>query len=472
MRILKQGGLKGGMLLLLGVGPLAGCSQVPAYTPLKSEVSASQFSNLGPWAPAGTAQNLSPTQWWRVFEDETLNQYEAQLNAQSLQLASLVARYDQAVLLTHQAKAQQLPSVFANASASRSKDPRTAELTSLGVGASFSYELDLWGRIRANVANAAANQQAQEADLVAARLGLQAKLAETYVALRGADAQLELLQQTEGAYQKALHLTKARFSAGAAAEIDLNRAQNQLATTRASLEQLRSSRSLYAHALAVLMGQSPIGFEVASLSPPIKVPVVPVSTPAELLQRRPDIAALERRVFAANSRIGVAKAAFFPTVSLSANGGHQDYETVSGAYWALGPASVSLPVFDGGQRQSGLGLARLDFEQAALAYKQGVLVAFQDVEDQLVLANRLALAHGHQKDAVVAAERANQLSLVQYKEGAASYLEVVSAQTAELEAKRSALTLQTSRLLAAIDLIRALGGGWDGTLSSPSPKKS
>ncbi|MFT4077441.1 MAG: efflux transporter outer membrane subunit [Asticcacaulis sp.] len=442
---------------------LAACSMAPAYqVPVTPEAPA-VYSETGPWTPAAPADDAARGTWWQVFNDATLNDLEGRIEGHNLQLAAALARYDQAVALTGQAQAGLLPSLNLTAWQSRTRDPRNGDLNNYLAGATASYEIDLWGRIRNTVAANRANAEASAADVATLRLSLQAKLAETYMSLRGADAQIALLHQSVEAYQKALDLTTDRFKGGAAGEIDVGRARTQLGTTQSQLEQLGASRALLEHAIAVLLGEQPSSFHLDAVSDAITVPQIPVDAPSGLLQRRPDIAAAERRVYAANAGIGVARAARFPSLTLAAGGGNEEYVGQTGPYWAIGPVAASLPVFDGGARKAGVASARAQFEQAADTYRLTVLTAFQDVEDQLALNNRLAVAADRQDEAVTAATRTNQLALIQYKEGAASYLDVVTAQTSELDARRTALTLRTTRLLAGIDLIRALGGGWQAS---------
>ncbi len=443
---------------------LAACSMAPAYQVPVTPAAPATFTETGPWTPAAPADEATRGPWWQVFNDTPLNDLEGRIEAGNLQLAGALARYDQAVALTSQAQAGLLPSLSLNASQSRTRDPRNGELNNYTAGASASYEIDLWGRVRNTVAANRANAEASAADVATLRLSMEAKLAETFVSLRGADAQIALLQQTVDAYQKALDLTTDRFKGGAAGEIDVGRARTQLGTTQSQLEQLGASRALLEHAIAVLVGEQPSGFHLATASNAIAVPRIPVDAPSSLLQRRPDIAAAERRLYAANAGIGVAQAARFPSLTLAAGGGNEEYVGSTGPYWAIGPIAANLPIFDGGARRAGVDVARAQFEQAAASYRLTVLTAFQDVEDQLALSNRLAVAADRQEEAVTAATRTNQLALIQYKEGAASYLDVVTAQTAELDSRRAALSLRTARLLASIDLVRALGGGWQ-----PSP---
>jgi len=448
-------------LILLPVAALlSACSMAPAYQVPATPAPAEAYSGTGDWTSAAPADDAARGPWWQVFDDATLNGLEDRIETGNLQLASALARYDQATAMSRQAQAGLLPSLSLTGSQSRTRDPRNGDLNNYVAGATAAYELDMWGRVRNSIAANRASAEASAADLASVRLSVQAKLAETYLNLRGADAQIALLQQSVEAYQKALDLTNNRFHGGASSEIDVGRARTQLGTVQAQLEQAVGARALLEHAIAVLVGEQPSAFTLATATDETVIPHIPADAPASLLQRRPDIAAAERRVYAANAGIGVAQAARFPSLTLAAAGGNEEYVGQTGPYWAIGPVTANLPIFDGGARKAGVGVARAEFEQASAAYRQSVLMAFQDVEDQLTLNNQLAMAADHQDDAVTAATRTNQLALIQYKEGAASYLDVVTAQTAELDARRAALNLQTTRLIAAVDLIRALGGGW------------
>ena len=447
-------------VLLLGTSALGACSLTPAYTVPATPPAAEAYHETGAWTPAAPADTASRGAWWSTFADPALDTLEQQVETGNAQLATAVARYDEAGALARQAESGLFPTLGLTGSASKTDDPRNGRLNNNSLGLGASYEVDLWGRVRALAAAGKAEAQASAADLAGVRLSLQARLAETYFDLRGADAQIALLQQTNDAYQKAFDLTNDRYKGGASGAADVSRAKTQLGTTQAQLEQARASRALYEHALAVLVGQSASTFRVDAVTTQLDVPQIPVDAPSQLLQRRPDVAAAERRVFEANAGIGVAKAAFFPDITLSAIGGNEEYVGATGPYWAIGPAAFSLPIFDGGARSAKLTQARAEFDAASGQYRQTVLTAFQDVEDQLALANHLATAAAHEDDAVTAAIETNRLSLIQYREGAASYLDVVTAQTAELQARSAALDIHTRRLLAGVDLIRALGGGW------------
>lgn len=459
-------GLAGAALLL------AGCSFAPAYAPPAVETPAA-FKEAGPVTPAADGA-ATRRDWWTVYGDAELDGLEADLAKANTSLASAVARYDQARALAAQAGVGLIPEVDATGAVQANRQSRNKPLRSGGagpdrydndqLGLAVNYELDLWGRIRNLAAAGKAQAQASAADLRGVELSLQAQLADDYMALRGADAQLRLLQDTVAAYSRAYDLTRTRHQGGAASGLDEDRAETQLRTARAQIPEVKAQRALYEHAIAVLVGRPASSFSIPVADAGPAPPKTPVTAPSALLQRRPDVAAAERRAAAANAQIGVAKAAYFPTITLGLAGGFQDAGGVNllqapNSYWTLGPSFVG-PLFDAGRRRAQARYAEAQFAQAAADYRQTVLAAFQNVEDQLALNNQLADEAGEQALAVTAAQKTQDLALTRYQLGAADFLEVVTAQTAALQLEQSALTVQTRRLQASVDLVRALGGGW------------
>jgi outer membrane protein, multidrug efflux system len=451
---------------------LCSCDMAPHYQVPATPAAPTAYKETGAWSPAAPGDEADRSAWWRVVSDRDLDDLEHQLLASSPDLATAVARYDLARALSRRAGAALLPQIDGQAGAIKERTVSTAsgnhyDYHDYTLGGEASYEADIWGRVR-NLAKAGrAEAQASRADVAATTLSLQAELADTYLQLRGLDAQIALLRETIEAYSAAQDLTQKLFLGGAASELDLGRARTQLGSAQSELEQRIADRALLEHAIAALVGRQASSFALAPSSVLAAPPRIPLTAPSLLLQRRPDVAAAERRVAAANARIGVARAAFYPNITLGASGG---FETTANALvgagtgvWALGPASALLPIFDGGRRKADVAAARAEFAEAAAAYRRTTLNAFRDVEDQLALVNRLSSAASHQRDAVEAAARTNQLAGIQYQEGAVDYLQVVSAQTAELQARQVALQIQSHRLMASIDLVRSLGGGWQNS---------
>jgi NodT family efflux transporter outer membrane factor (OMF) lipoprotein len=451
---------------------LTGCSLAPPYSPPVMTVPQA-YKESGPWTPASPADAAPRGRWWTVYGDETLNGLEEKIEAGNPNLALALARYDEARANLAMARASLVPELDVGGSALANKQSANRPLRAGGknyyqndtIGATLSYEFDLWGRVRNMVAAGKADAQASAADVASTRLSLEAQLADAYLNLRGLDAQSALLDQTTGAYARALNLTQVLHSGGAVAGLDVGRAQTQLGTTQAQQTEIKAQRALYEHAIAALVGEPASVFSIAPDAKLPPAPRTPVSAPSVLLQRRPDIAAAERRTAAANAQIGVARAALFPSLTLSATGGFQNAGganllSAANSWWAIGP-SLAMALFDGGRRKAVVRASRDQFDEAAATYRATVLTAFQQVEDNLALSNRLADEAGQQMTAVTAAEKTEALSLVQYKMGAVTYLEVVIAQTADLQAQQTELSIETRRLLASVDLVRALGGGWN-----------
>ncbi len=441
---------------------LAGCDLAPPYVTPPSVTPTAAYRETGPWTPAEPADAASRGRWWTVVADADLDRLEDRIEQASPRLVAALARYEQASALANRARANLYPSLGVGGDVEHSNYPQIPN-HDLSLGGVAGYELDLWGRVRNQVGAARLEAEASAADTASIRLSLQAELAEDYLSLRGYDARIDVLRQTDAAYTAALKLTQRRFDGGASSEIDVGRAKTQLADVQAQYEQAGASRALLEHAIGILVGESPSTFTLPAESALVDPPHVPLDAPSVLLERRPDIAAAERRVAEANARIGVARAAYYPSISLNAAAGLETLGAVSAesaGYWALGPLAVSLPVFDGGRRKANLALSRAAFDEAAADYRQTVLDAFRQVEDELALANRLARAEAKQQDAVSAAVETDRLANRRYMEGAADYLEVVTAQTAELQARQTDIQIRTQRLIASIDLVRALGGAW------------
>lgn len=451
---------------------LAGCAVGPAYKVPAIETPAGFKESQGPdgiWLPAAPADALERGPWWTLFNDPVLNELAGQVNVSNQNVAAAVAAYDQARALVAVQRAQMFPTVGLNLGADRSGGRGAAAGTrssyQLGIGA--SWEPDLFGRLRLGADSAGAAAQASAADLAAVRLASQGELAVAYIALRQIDAQRALLAQTLQGYERSLQIAQNRYDAGIAPRTDVLQAQTQLANTRAELLTLQRQRAQTEHAIAVLVGKAPANFSLAAQAQwQPTVPAVPVSVPSTLLQRRPDIAARERRVAQANAQIGIAQTAYYPSIGLNASLGTggpsiSDLFSASTLVWAVG-ASLAQTLFSAGARGAQVDSARAGLEAAAAQYRQTVLTAFQDVEDQLVAARVLQQQQALREEAARAADLVEQQQLNRYRAGQVSFTEVVSAQASAQSARRALVQLQADRQTAAVALIQAMGGGWQG----------
>ena len=457
---------------------LSGCSLVPTLKMPDVPV-ADSYRESAPWTPANPSDSLQRDAWWLVYGDDELNALQKRLVDNSPDLTAAFARYEQVKAVGDQINSGLFPTLVGSGNAQRIRQAESRPLRVLGptspdtygsytLNIALDYEFDLWGRIRNQVASGAASTQAAQADLESARLTLQAQLADTYIALRGLDREIALLNDTAAAYAKAHDLITARRDGGIASGLDVARAQTQVETTRSQAKQALAQRALLEHAIATLIGASPSSFVIQPRAIDIVLPQIPVGVPSTLLQRRPDIAAAQRRIAAANASIGVARAAFFPAVTLSALVGYQssdlgNFINAPNTFWAIGP-SLFLSLFDAGKRKAELARTQAVLDEAGARYRSVVLSAFQQVEDNLALLNHYRTAADSERSAMEAAQRALEFATTRYREGAVNYLEVVSAQTATLQTRRSALDLETRQRRASVQLIRALGGGWSATM--------
>ncbi len=454
---------------------LAGCSVAPIYQ--RPDVSIPAGYKEAPveggatWLPAAPADAIDRGDWWRRFDDPELSRLATQVDAANQTLAAAVASYRQAQALVREARASYFPGVSLGVGAQRSgggsSSTSSSRRTSFDASLGADWAPDFWGRVGSSVAAARAGEEASAADLAAARLSAQGEMAIDYFSLREADDEAALLTRTIEGYERALEITTNRYAAGVVAKTDVLQAQTQLATTRSSLALVRANRARYEHAIAVLAGQAPGNFSVAPATWKPVVPAIPLGVPSALLQRRPDIAAAERQVAAANAQIGIERAAYFPSLTLSASlgsGGSRigDLFRVSNALWSVG-ASVAQTVFDAGAISARVSAAQASRDAAAARYRQTVLVAFQGVEDQLANAR----AQGEQaellRQASDAADQTEQQILNRYRAGQLGYTDVVTAQASALAARRALVQVAVSRQITAIALIQALGGGWDAS---------
>ncbi len=459
-------------------GALAGCALGPDYVRPGAPVSASYkeapAAGGALWLPAAPADTLDRGDWWRLFDDPELNRLAAEVDAANPTVAAAVASYRQAEALVREARAAFFPALSLSANARRSGGGGGGGSRASGASASgnaFSVSLDgdwapdFWGRVGRSVESARAGEQASAADLAAARLSAQGAMAIDYFALREADFEAELLARTIEGYERALQITQNRYAAGVVAKTDVLQAETQLATTRSSLATVRADRERFEHAIAVLTGKAPGDVSIAVRPWNAVVPAVPIGVPSDLLQRRPDIAAAERQVAAANAQIGIERAAYFPSLTLGASLGNAssrvaDLFKVSNALWSVG-VSLAQTVFDAGATTARVAGAEASRDAAVARYRQTVLAAFQGVEDQLSNARAQAEQAELLKRASDAADQIEQQILNRYRAGQLSYTEVVTAQASALSARRALVQTAVNRQVTAITLIQALGGGWD-----------
>lgn len=458
---------------LLCASILAACSEAPVYTKPALAIPAAYKGDAAIWQPAQPADDLSRGEWWKSYNDPELNQLVLRLDAANADLAIAMAHFDQATAYAAQARSDLFPTLSAGAYTTRNRQSDRRALRSAtqpsvygdnSVGLLSNYEVDLWGRVRNLVQAGEAGAQAAAADLESVRLSLRAELANDYFALRTLDEQNSLLSSQESAYAKALQLTENRYAGGIDSALDVSRAKVQLDNAKAKHSEIKASRALYEHAIATLVGEPASGFNLPPVDSKIGIPAIPVGVPAALLERRPDIAAAERRLAAANADVGVAKAAFFPRVTLAAAAGYEStiqpgLLSAPNLFWSIGPNAL-FTIFDAGRRQAVVAQAEGSFKVAGAQYRATVLRAFQEVEDNLSLLSNLTIESQAIDDAVHDTGRTLNIAMNRYREGTASYLEVVTAQTAAQRAQLDELDLRRKRLQASVNLIRALGGGW------------
>ncbi|MGV7209857.1 efflux transporter outer membrane subunit [Oxalobacteraceae bacterium A2-2] len=465
-------------LIALGASLAAGCAVTPEYqvpsTPqaaaYKETVGAAEKAAAG-WAPAAPADTLERGPWWTLFGDATLNQLMEGIEVSNQNVAAAVANYAQARALVAEQRASLFPSVTLDGSATRSGgggDTRTANAYRAAIGA--SWEPDVWGKLRASTSGAEASAQASAADLAAARLSAQGELATNYFNLRLADATKAMLDATVEGYERVLKITQNRFDAGIAAKSDVLQAQTQLASARIDQVTQQRSRAVLEHAIAVLLGKSASDFSLPPAPWKVVVPDVPAGIPSTLLQRRPDIAAAERRVAYANQQIGVARSAYFPSLSLSGSYGYSAAQTgglfnASNNLWSLG-LSAAQTLFDAGAIKARVEAAQASRDAAIASYRQTVLNAFADVEDQLAATRALIQQQDLRRAASEAADQVEVQMLNRYRAGQVSYSDVVTAQTTALTARRALVQAQADRQTTAIALIQSLGGGWHAGIAS------
>ena len=459
---------------ILVLALVSSCAVGPDYRRPEVEVSDAYKEAVG-WKVAEPRDEASRGTWWEAFGDPQLNALIESIDISNQNVRLAEAQFRQAQALVAQSRAALFPTLDANASIVRSRSPNgviggtTAGriITTRSVGLTSSWEFDLWGRLHRALESSAAGAQASAADLEAARLSAQAELASNYFQLRVLDAQKQLLDDTAAAFQKSLDLTRNRYTAGVAAKVDVVQAETQLKSTQAQAVDTGVQRAQFEHAIAVLIGKPPSEFSIAPAPLTMAMPRIPLGLPSELLERRPDVSAAERRAAAANAQIGVAKAAYFPSLTLSASGGYRSGEAASlfampSQFWSIGPA-IAQSIFDAGLRRARTEQAIAAYDGTVAQYRQTVLAGFQEVEDNLAALRILEEEAKVQEEAVRAARDTVTLTLNQYKAGTVSYLNVAVVQTAQLNNERTAVSILGRRLVAAATLVKALGGGWDAS---------
>ena len=451
-----------------------GCVVGPKYHPPAVQAPPA-YKELGDWKPAQpNDQNLGGS-WWTIFQDPQLDALEQQIAVGNQNLKAAEAQYRQARAVLRYYRADYYPTVTAGLSATRTRNsanrpPPNAIFNGITYNDfvlpfDVSYQADVWGRVRRNVESYREQAQASAADLATVNLSMHADLAVDYFQSRSLDAQEQLLNSTAKQYEQALELTESRFQGGIASEVEVQQAKTILQTTRAAAIDVGVLRAQYEHAVAILIGKPPEELSLPPLPLTAPPPHVPISVPSELLERRPDIAAAERRVASANAQIGVAKTAYYPLINLSASGGFESSAITTlingpSGLWSIGLSAVGT-VFDGGRRRSlsDQAFAAYDFQVAA--YRENVLTGFQQVEDNLAAVRILENEARVQDEAVAAAQRSLELSTVRYKGGVTSYLEVITAQNAALADEVTAVDILGRRMASTVLLIQALGGGWE-----------
>lgn len=524
------------LVLALSLLSLSACTLGPDYQRPEPPMSA-EYREAKGWKKANPADTFQKDAWWELYQDPLLNELVKRLNESNPTVAVAEAQYFQANALVKGAWADRMPNVTSTGTFTRSvssaggssggsssssransgsgstsgggydydgdgdydeDDEDYAQQNGLttgsgsssssgsssnpvrkryDIGLSFSWNADIWGKLRRNQESQQALKEASAADLAAIRLTQQATLVQTYLQLRVLDAQQRLLDRTVEAYRRSLKLTKNQYEAGIVAKVDTTQAESQLKSTEAQAVDLKWQRAQYEHAIAVLMGVTPAELQITAYEHVPSVPDIPLSVPSRLLERRPDVAAAERNVMSANAAIGVAEAAWFPDLSISANGGFSrtdssaDLFTTPYRYWSIGP-KLTQTVLDFGARRSDLQRAEATYDQQVATYRQTVLTSLREVEDYLSQVKVLKQEIEFQEQATQAAKESLRLMENQYRAGLIDYLSVVNLQTSALSSERSLLSQHSSRLTASVQLIAALGGGWNGqAYPDPTPEQ-
>ena len=483
----------GGSWGALGLGTallasLAACTIGPDYSRPPTTVPAAFKEAPAGWKVAQPADHQPRGAWWKIFNDPVLDGLIERANSANQSIASYQAAYRQAGALVAEAHSSYFPTLSASGSATRSGSGSRTSGVNVGGGSNVansystsldaSWEPDLWGSVSRTVASERASQQSAEADLANARLSVQGTLAEDYFQLRSLDSAQDLYDRTVASYQRSLQLTQNRYAVGVAGRADVIQAQTSLQSAQASATDNQVNRATYEHAIAVLVGEPASTFSLPPAPLDAAPPTIPLTLPSALLERRPDVASAERSAASANEQIGVAQAAYFPTLTLSGSGGFTaadfaNWLTAPARVWSLGP-QLAATIFDGGLRHARVEAARAAYDQAAATYRAAVLTAFQDVEDNLSTLRILASEEVIQRQAVASAEQALAIVTNEYKAGTTTFLDVLTSQATAFTAERSLVDIQGRRMVAAAGLIKALGGDWGGlgtTVADAQPQK-
>lgn len=467
--------------LVIAIVSLGGCAVGPKYkTPPMPAPPA--YKEMGDWKTAQPSDQNLGGNWWEIFNDPQLNSFEQQINVSNQNLKAALAQYQQARAALRYARADYYPTITTTPSATREEysgnDPVSAArgetFSDFVLPVNLSYQTNAWGRVGKNVESYREQAQASAADLAVVNLTLHANLAIDYFAARTLDAEEKLLRDTVGQYEQNLQLNEERYQGGLASEVDVEQARTILETTRAQLVDVGVARAQFEHAAAVLVGKPPADFSLPPLPLTTPPPPIPVGIPSELLERRPDIAAAERRVASANAQVGLAKTAYYPLVNIFGSGGFESGAITTllqgpSALWSVGPSAV-FTLFDAGRRHAFNDEAKAGYDSSVASYRQTVLTGFQQVEDNLAALRMLEQEANVQANAVQAAERSLSLSNTRYDGGVTSYLEVITAQNAALSDEVTAVNILGRRMASAVLLIEALGGGWDRSALPARPE--
>jgi NodT family efflux transporter outer membrane factor (OMF) lipoprotein len=471
------------VLLAMVVFQSSGCTVGPKYRRPAAEVPPA-YKEVGDWKPAQPNDQNLGGDWWTVFQDPQLDALELQVNVSNQNLKAAEAQFRQARAVVRYNRADYYPTVTAGPSATRTRvSNNRPPLSSAFDGITyndfvlpfdFSYQVDVWGRVRRTVESSREQAQASAADLATVNLSMHADLAVDYFLARSLDAEEQLLNSTVTQYEQALELIETRFAGGIASDLEVQQARTQLETTRAQAIDVGVARAQYEHAVAILIGKPPAEFSLPPLPLTALPPNIPVSVPSELLERRPDISAAERRMASANAQIGVAKSAYYPLINLGATGGFESSTITTllsgpSGLWSFGLSAVTT-IFDAGRRRAASDQAVAAYDQSVANYRQTVLTGFQQVEDNVAALRILEREAQTQDKAVVAAQKYLDLAVTRYKGGVTSYLEVTTAQTASLSDQLTAVNLLGRRMVNSVMLIQALGGGWDRSALPERPE--